>query len=67
MIKQDEYQRMLNEVNLMRIKFFEFITTKDKMGMQKTNMAGKDNMPLAHCISNKNYYPVGIKGEFEEF
>jgi hypothetical protein len=55
------------EVNLMRVKFFEYLTTKDKMGRPKTNMAGKDDTPLPHCINDKNYFPTDILGNFQEF
>jgi hypothetical protein len=51
----------------MRVKLFEYITTKDKMGRPKTNMAGKDNLPLAHCINGTNYFPIDLIGKFQEF
>jgi len=41
----------------MRIKFETYMEQKTETYV----------MPVAHCISGKNYFPIDLKGNFEEF
>jgi hypothetical protein len=61
---------MLKEVDLMRIKFFAYVTIEtpqSKTQKRSSRMSGLDNIPRAHRICGKQYFPKDITGNFKEF
>jgi len=61
---------MLKEVNLMRIKLLDYLQVDTPNSMKQkrnTRMSGLNNIPLAHGINGKQYFPRDIMGNFEEF
>jgi hypothetical protein len=61
---------MSKEVNLMRVKLLDYlqIDTPNSMKQKRnTRMSGLDNIPLPHGINGKQYFPVDLNGNFQEF
>jgi len=54
----------------MRIKLLDYLQVDTPNSMKQkrnTRMSGLNNIPLAHGINGKQYFPRDIMGNFEEF
>jgi hypothetical protein len=61
---------MSKEVSLMRVKFLDYLqvdTPNSKRRKRNTRMSGLDNIPLAHGMNGKQYFPLDMFGNFQEF